>query len=240
MRLFVASKYSIPTSDSLGKRKAIEMEGPIFIGEGDAISLVDTTGDFYPEFGSYSPGAFPVTDAHLCIPVLNQVLPLPWALRVLGFDKHPAEHVSFKEFPSHCVAGTPGSKLHPAIKPGPFDGKPNGWFDLLVPKGTNPLIDAFSLFFDQQGNPIGKGKGKLRKKLKRLKIRRHFVVGNEAIHCVGDTVRHSCRLGGELGWETYVIRDAVGSFTGRTGQYAFEAMERWRAHIVSSHQLDVA
>jgi len=63
------------------------------------------------------------------------------ALVVKTRDAHPAAHCSFAEqggiWPPHCVAGTHGAELHPAIAalPGP-----------VIDKGTALDADAYSGF----------------------------------------------------------------------------------------------
>ena len=209
------------------------MEGIIRIGEGDALAAIDTTTDFYPAFGAYRAGAFPVSDAHRCIDVTNWLLRLSWAERILGFDCHPPNHLSFRIFPVHGVKDTPGADLHPAIKRGPYKRKGFGWFDLMVPKATRPKVDAFSAFFDLEGQPVAGGK--LQRHLAARKVRRLFIIGNEIMHCVMDTGLHALRLG----YETFIIRDAVGAFTLRSGQFALRHLEEAGARIISSYQLQI-
>jgi nicotinamidase/pyrazinamidase len=81
-------------------------------------------------------------------------------------DWHPRGHVSFAAnhaghtpfaridlhghaqtlWPVHCVAGTPGAQLHPAID----------WaaLDLIVRKGTDDQVDSYSAFRENHG-PAG-------------------------------------------------------------------------------------
>ena len=211
------------------------MEGIVRVGaESDCVLLIDPTADFYPEFDGHPRGAFPVTDAHMTVPPTNRLLRFNWAARVLGRDCHPADHYSFAEYPVHCVAGTPGAELHPAIIRGPFQERPYGWFDQVVDKGTQQDVDAYSAFFDRFGQPVADGQ--LEKFLGKKGIRRLFVAGNEAAHCVADTSLHGLRLK----FEVFVIRNAVGSFTGRTGQSALAELEKAGARIISSFQLEAA
>lgn len=78
-------------------------------------------------------------------------------------DWHPRDHVSFAAnhagrspfeeitlhgqpqtlWPVHCVAGTPGAALHPAVD----------WtvLDLIVRKGTDPAVDSYSAFRENHG-----------------------------------------------------------------------------------------
>lgn len=59
-------------------------------------------------------------------------------------DWHPADHGSFVTsdsagpWPVHCVAGTPGAELHPAL-----DAE---HVDLVLDKGTDPVTEGYSAF----------------------------------------------------------------------------------------------
>src|SRR5512136_961338 len=82
----------------------------------DALLLVDVQRDFCPG------GALAVPEGDRVIDVLNL-----WvdeavrskALVVVSQDWHPKDHVSFTgrggPWPEHCVQGTPGARLHPAL-----------------------------------------------------------------------------------------------------------------------------
>ena len=57
-------------------------------------------------------------------------------------DWHPRDHNSFEErggiWPVHCVQGTEGAELHPALE--------QGEVDLVFDKGTNQETDGYSAF----------------------------------------------------------------------------------------------
>jgi nicotinamidase-related amidase len=57
-------------------------------------------------------------------------------------DWHPADHSSFAErggtWPVHCVAGTPGAQLHPALE--------TGGIDVVLDKGTDRDTEGYSAF----------------------------------------------------------------------------------------------
>ena len=59
-------------------------------------------------------------------------------------DWHPPDHGSFVTadsagpWPVHCVAGTPGAELHPALD--------TDHVDLVLDKGTDPLTEGYSAF----------------------------------------------------------------------------------------------
>jgi nicotinamidase/pyrazinamidase len=57
-------------------------------------------------------------------------------------DWHPADHGSFASaggrWPEHCVAGTPGAELHPALDA--------AGVDVIVDKGRDPATEGYSGF----------------------------------------------------------------------------------------------
>lgn len=118
-----------------------------------ALLIVDVQNDFVPG------GALAVPAGHEVIPAINRLAPtfdLVFATR----DFHPADHVSFASnhpghqigdvvaldggaqmlWPDHCVAGTPGSELHPDLD--------TSYIDRIVTKGTRRDVDSYSAFYD--------------------------------------------------------------------------------------------
>lgn len=79
---------------------------------------------------------------------------------ILTQDWHPADHASFADnhpgaepfsvtqmpygpqvlWPRHCVIGSDGAGFHPGIR--------TDLADLVIRKGSNPAIDSYSAFFD--------------------------------------------------------------------------------------------
>ena len=76
---------------------------------------------------------------------------------------------------------------------------------------------------------------KLNKALKEKNIKKLFLIGNEAMHCIMDNCLQALRAG----YEVYVIREVAGAFTLRVGQVAFRAMEQAGAHIIGWRQLEM-
>jgi nicotinamidase/pyrazinamidase len=105
----------------------------------DALLVVDPQIDFFPD------GALPVTDGDAILPTVNR------ALRVFSDaglpifvtrDWHPADHCSFDAqggpWPEHCVKGTAGAELHPALELPPIFS--------VVQKATTSDREAYSDF----------------------------------------------------------------------------------------------
>lgn len=123
-----------------------------------ALILVDVQPDFMPG------GPLACHEGDAIVPALDALLRERRYRHVVATqDWHPREHVSFAAshpgqvpfaqialhgqpqtlWPVHCVAGTPGAALHPAID----------WtaLDLLVRKGTDPRVDSYSAFRENHG-----------------------------------------------------------------------------------------
>ena len=136
-------------------------------------------------------------------------------------DWHPAEHSSFKEqggqWPSHCVQGTKGAELHPALKP------PKGTHS--IKKGASLDKDAYSGFVDSD----------LEAQLKAANISRVFVGGLATDYCVLNTVVDAL----DLGFETFVITDAVAAIDvePRDGLRALHLMEGSGATLLTMDEV---
>lgn len=120
-----------------------------------ALILVDIQNDFLPG------GALAVPDGDAVVPVANALMP-GFSLVVATQDWHPADHGSFAAnhpgrrpgevialgglsqvlWPVHCVQGTRGAEF--------ADGLDRGRIGRVFVKGTDPEIDSYSGFFDNE------------------------------------------------------------------------------------------
>lgn len=120
-----------------------------------ALILVDIQNDFLPG------GALAVPDGDAVVPVANALMP-GFSLVVATQDWHPAAHGSFAAnhpgrrpgevialgglsqvlWPVHCVQGTRGAEL--------ADGLDRARIGRVFVKGTDPEIDSYSGFFDNE------------------------------------------------------------------------------------------
>ena len=148
-----------------------------------ALIAVDVQHDFLPG------GALGVPDGDLV------VRPLVRAARAVDLvvktrDAHTADHCSFTEqggiWPVHCVAGTRGAQLHPAIAA--LDGP-------LVEKGTTQGADAYSGFDGTR----------LAELLREAGVTHVLVGGLATDYCVKATVLDALAAG----FQTTVLADAI-------------------------------
>jgi nicotinamidase/pyrazinamidase len=105
---------------------------------GRALILVDYQHDFAAPGGALSvPGGDAIAGR------LNELAASgDFDLVVATRDWHPPGHGSFTDqggtWPVHCVAGTPGAQLHPALDAARVD--------LVLDKGTDPGTEGYSAF----------------------------------------------------------------------------------------------
>lgn len=118
-----------------------------------ALIVVDMQVDFCPG------GALAVAGGDEIVSAINDLMP-DYDAVVLTQDWHPVDHSSFAGnhpgaapfstvtmpygpqvlWPRHCVIGSAGAELHPALA--------TDVADLIVRKGFRPQVDSYSAFFE--------------------------------------------------------------------------------------------
>ncbi len=138
-------------------------------------------------------------------------------------DSHPADHSSFKTrggiWPAHCVAGTPGARLHPLIE----QALTPGWF---FAKGTTRDADAYSAFAVSD----------LADRLRQAGITRLLVGGLVTNVCVLATAMDALAAG----FEVVVLTDACAAVQAAgvpTGQEALAQLRESGATLTTSSAL---
>ena len=147
-------------------------------------------------------GPLAVPDAEAILPVVNGLM-RDFRRVVLTQDWHPPDHVSFASshpgrsvfervalpsgqqvlWPDHCVAGTSGAAVHPALEI-PADV-------VVVRKGMRREIDSYSAFFENdRATPVG-----LDALLRGFDAREVVLVGLATDFCVLFTALDGRRLG---------------------------------------------
>jgi nicotinamidase-related amidase len=168
-----------------------------------------------------------VTGGRDIIPVINELLKLPFALKVATKDWHPQDHISFasnhpgKEpfkstitiqhpndpnekpletllWPDHCVQDTDGAKLVPKLNFPEEEDKVHR----IVEKGQDKRVEMYSAFADDFGEPVAKSN--LAQILRDENITDVYCTGLAADYCVFHTARHSAKEG----FRTWVVREA--------------------------------
>jgi nicotinamidase/pyrazinamidase len=173
---------------------------------GDALVVIDVQNDFC------AGGALAVPDGDAVVPIVNRIMPL-FPLVVLTQDWHPAGHTSFASshrgarpldeirlsygpqilWPDHCVPGTRGADFHPAL-----DTRPAA---LILRKGTNPRVDSYSAFFEND-HETATGLGAC---LRGRNVRRVVLVGLATDYCV----LYSALDAVAEGFEALVVEEGV-------------------------------
>jgi nicotinamidase/pyrazinamidase len=169
-----------------------------------ALILVDIQNDFCPG------GALAVPDGDAVVAVANRVM-RQFPLVVATQDAHPPDHASFAAnhpgkseyeridldglpqvlWPVHCVAGSRGAELHPALERGPIAR--------VFHKGTDRRIDSYSGFFDN-GHRKATGLGPY---LREQGVDEVYVLGLATDYCVKATALDAV----QLGFATTLIED---------------------------------
>ncbi len=201
-----------------------------------ALLIIDVQHDFLPG------GALEVKNGDEIIPVINK-LQEEFDFIVGTQDWHPKNHSSFaanhkgKEpgevikldginqimWPVHCVQGSHGSQFHP-------DLNTDAWKKVFK-KGTNPKIDSYSGFFD---NNHMQDTG-LSKYLKDNGVETGYVVGLAADYCVKYTVMDAISEGSK----TYLVMDGTRAVNLEPDDFekAVKEMEKAGAKVVTSKEL---
>ena len=171
----------------------------------DVLIVTDVQNDFCPG------GALAVPGGDAVIAVIHRVA-VRFEHIVLVQDWHPAGHISFASnhpgkrpfeqielpygaqtlWPDHCIQGSFGADFHPALR------LPQA--ELVLRKGFDPLMDSYSVFFENDRvTPTG-----LSGYLRERNLTRVFIAGLAYDYCVGYSAIDARRLG----LKAVVIRDA--------------------------------
>ena len=161
---------------------------------------------------------------------INNLLSLPFALKIATKDAHPQNHVSFANshsppnnrafesvvrisnpsdrtqshnillWPAHCIQGTKGAEIIPEIDVSKLDE--------VVEKGKDSRVEMFSGFGDVFGSRSSEAASQdLAGLLHRAGITTVFVVGLAGDYCVKWTALDAKKEG----LEVYVVQEAIKS-----------------------------
>lgn len=160
------------------------------------------------------------------IPLLNELLDRPFAIKVATKDFHPQDHISFASnheapnnkpfesyhtiqnplnpsetqetrlWPDHCVQGTKGAELLPELNVSKVDR--------IVEKGQDKRVEMYSAFADPFKDPCVSKSG-LADLLHEAGVTDVFVAGLAADYCVRYTALDSAKAG----FKTRVIEEGT-------------------------------
>jgi nicotinamidase/pyrazinamidase len=182
-----------------------------------ALLIIDMQNDFL------AGGTLAVPGGNLVISKINKLRKL-YDTVVVSQDWHPAGHVSFGSthnaplfsmnngqmmWPDHCVQNTTGAKLHKDLQVKKSD--------INIKKGTNPDIDAYSAFFDNDH----KSQTKLHAKLSALGIKNLDICGLAFDYCVGSTALDAR----SLGYKVRIIKPATASVSKKSELHMIERLK---------------
>ena len=161
-----------------------------------ALLVIDVQNDFCPA------GALEVAGGNEIIPYINKEM-VKYDCVVLTQDWHPKGHSSFAAshegknplelikmpygdqvlWPDHCVQGSKGAEFHPELNIEQANA--------IIRKGSNPFIDSYSAFFENdRKTPTG-----LDGYLKSLEIEKINLVGLATDFCVNYSAQDAANLG---------------------------------------------
>ena len=161
-----------------------------------ALLVIDVQNDFCPA------GALEVAAGNEIIPYINEEM-AKYDCVVLTQDWHPKGHSSFATshegknplelikmpygdqvlWPDHCVQGSKGAEFHPDLNIEQANA--------IIRKGSNPFIDSYSAFFENdRKTPTG-----LDGYLKSLEIEKINLVGLATDFCVNYSAQDAANLG---------------------------------------------
>jgi nicotinamidase/pyrazinamidase len=177
---------------------------PITIRDSDALLVIDLQADFMPG------GALAVAEGDVIVPLVNALMER-FRYVVVTQDWHPPGHASFASsydarpfaskrlhygdqtlWPDHCVQGTAGAALHPALD--------TDRAFLILRKGMHSGVDSYSAFVEADGKTTTGLAGLLRLR----GVKRVFCCGLATDYCVA----FSALDARSAGFETFVVEDA--------------------------------
>ena len=174
-------------------------------------------------------GSLAVTGGREIAPVINELLSLPFVVKIATQDWHPSDHVSFNTshessdvipfeskvtirdpenseqsleipiWPVHCVQDTHGAEIIPEIDITKIDH--------VVRKGRDKRVEMFSGFFTCFGAKSDAASHDLGALLKEANISHVIVAGIAGDFCVRCTAMDAKREG----FTTYVVEEATRS-----------------------------
>ena len=153
----------------------------------EALVIVDYQNDFNPGGALAVKGGDEIADRINALAADDR-----FALVVATRDWHPPDHGSFSDqggtWPVHCVAGSPGAELHPALDAAEVD--------VIVDKGQDRTTEGYSGF---DGTRLGE-------LLRERGVDQVTVVGLATDYCVKHTALEALQEGFAVTVDTTAVR----------------------------------
>lgn len=202
----------------------------------DALIVIDPQNDFCEG------GALAVNGATSIMSLINS-LSERFDHVVISQDWHPQDQISFASnhengapfstveteygeqtlWPDHCVQGTTGADFHPDVADAILRA------NVIIRKGTNPSVDSYSAFYENDRKTSTGLTGLLRG----LGIKRIYLVGLAFDYCV----RYTAEDGVRDGFSVTVITDATKAIAPETEDAARESFKAIGVHETRSSQV---
>jgi len=200
-----------------------------------ALLMIDIQKDFLPG------GSLAVDEGDMIIPAVNRLQPV-FEMIVATQDWHPQDHVSFASnhrgmhpgdkmdldgveqmlWPDHCVQGTDGA--------GFADDLNMEKVQKIIRKGTDPKIDSYSGFFDNQH----KRDTGLHDYLRERNVDTVYITGLAADVCVRYTTLDAL----DLGYGVFIVEDATKAVEGEKSlRNTLQELRNKGAQIIASKEV---
>jgi len=162
----------------------------------EALLVIDLQNDFCPD------GALAVAGGDTIVQPINAAMD-KFNIVILTQDWHPSDHKSFASshenkspfdtvemfygeqvlWPNHCIQGSAGARFHPDLN--------HTRADVIVRKGSNPEVDSYSAFYENDKvTPTG-----LHGYLKNREVTKLTLVGLATDYCVAFSALDAAKLG---------------------------------------------
>ena len=192
--------YRFPLSEKMTSDEVMDLAMGLLNEQGivfqDALIVIDVQNDFCPG------GSLAVSNGNQIIEGINEFMEGRSNI-VLTQDWHSPDHMSFassnpgkKEYemidapygaqilwPDHCVKGSRGAEFHPELNA--------NLADMIIRKGTNPEVDSYSAFFENDR----KTKTGLHSFLKERNVVNVTMAGLALDYCVAWSAIDAVKLG---------------------------------------------
>ena len=208
-----------------------------------ALIIVDVQNDFC------SGGTLVVPEGERVVPIINGLIASNKFNLIIGTkDWHPADHKSFASnwqgkkvfdivklndsdqilWPDHCRRLSEGAQFHPDLNVARFN--------VIIHKGTNPEVDSYSAFKDNDGTTVTGLWGLLQENM----IEEIYICGLATDYCVQATAIDAATISEneDTGEKIIVIEDACRGVALESTAKALVEMKKSGIKIIKSTEIE--